>query len=421
MRKFMDENFLLTTETSQKLYHNYAKDMPIFDYHCHLPAEEIANDKSYDNITQLWLYHDHYKWRAMRSFGIDEKYITGDATDEEKFYEFAKMMPYLIGNPIYHWSHLELRKYFNITKTLSEKTAKDIWEDANLHIKEDNLTAIKLIEISNVHYIGTTDDPIDNLEFHKNIKANSDINFTVAPSFRPDRVLKIQNKDFIEYIQNLEVCSKMKIENIDDLIQSLEKRLELFIENECTISDHSLEDLNFIETSKKEANEIFIKALNKEILSNEECIKYFTYVFLELGNMYAKNNIVMQLHIGALRNNNTKKFNQIGADAGFDSIDDTNIAKPLSKLLDALNNNELPKTILYCLNPKDNEVIATMCGNFQDGNIAGKMQFGSGWWFNDQKDGMNRQLMALSQLGILSKFIGMLTDSRSFTSYVRHD
>lgn len=422
MKTFMDKDFLLNSDTAKTLYHNHAAKMPIFDYHCHLPAVEIAEDKTYENITQMWLYHDHYKWRAMRSFGIDEKYITGDATDFEKFNEFAKMMPYLIGNPIYHWSHLELRRYFNIEETLSEKTAEIIWEKAKLSIKENNLSARKLIEMSNVVYIGTTDDPADDLIYHKKIREDESFNCKVRPTFRPDKALKIKNEGFIDYIKTLGKLENIEIKTYSELLKVLKNRLDFFVENGCNITDHSLERVYFEPSTIEEVEEIFVKVLSDETISDKEAHKYITFTLISLGKMYSEKNLVMQLHIGALRNNNTRMFNKVGVDAGFDSIDDGEIAYSLSKILDSLDvEDKLPKTIIYCLNPKDNEVLGTMIGNFQGGGIAGKIQFGSGWWFNDQKDGMERQLMALSQLGLVSKFVGMLTDSRSFLSFTRHE
>ena len=422
MKKFMDQDFILTNDTAKNLYHNNAVKMPIFDYHCHLPAVEIAQDKEYENITQMWLYHDHYKWRAMRSFGINEKYITGDSSDFEKFYEFAKMMPYLIGNPIYHWSHLELKRYFNVEETLSEKTAKDIWEKCNNVIAKDRLTARKLIKMSNVVYIGTTDDPIDDLIYHKEINNDNSFGCEVRPTFRPDKALKIQNKEFNNYIKELGQIENTQIKDYDTLINILEKRLDYFVNNGCNITDHSLERVYFENSSKEDVESIFVKVLAGEEITLKEAQKYTTRTLIELGKMYSERNMVMQLHIGALRNNNTRMFNLVGTDAGFDSIDDGEIAYSLSRILDSLDiEDKLPKTILYCLNPKDNEVLGTMIGNFQGGEITGKIQFGSGWWFNDQKDGMERQLMALSQLGLTSKFVGMLTDSRSFLSFTRHE
>lgn len=422
MKKFMDNDFILSSETAKTLYHNNASKMPIFDYHCHLPAVEIAQDKKYENLTQMWLYHDHYKWRAMRSFGIDEKYITGNATDFEKFYEFAKMMPYLIGNPIYHWSHLELKRYFNVDETLSEKTAKDIWEKCNREIVENKLTAKRLIKMSNVVYIGTTDDPVDDLVYHKLISEDKNFECEVRPTFRPDKALKIQSKDFKGYIEVLGKTEGVKIKDYETLTKVLEKRLNYFVDHGCNITDHSLERFYFEPSTKEEVSNIFVKVLAGKEIDSKEAQKYTTFTLIELGKMYSERNMVMQLHIGALRNNNTRMFNLVGVDAGFDSIDDGEIAYSLSKLLDSLDiENKLPKTILYCLNPKDNEVLGTMIGNFQGGQVAGKVQFGSGWWFNDQKDGMERQLMALSQLGLISKFVGMLTDSRSFLSFTRHE
>lgn len=421
MIKFMDNDFLLNCEVSKKLYHNHAKKMPIFDYHCHLVPKEIAEDYKFKNLAEMWLYYDHYKWRAMRSFGIDEKYITGNASDYEKFYEFAKMMPYLIGNPIYHWSHLELKRFFGIEETLSEKTAKQIWEKCNEIIEKQNLTAKKLIEMSNVCYIGTTDDPIDELKYHKQLE-NDDFKCIVKPTFRPDKAMKIQNENFVQYINDLSKCTQINIKCFDDLKKALENRLDYFCKNGCVITDHSLERITFYSFNDKEIDNIFTKALNGEKISQQEACKYYCALLIQLGQMYYKRDMVMQLHIGALRNNNSKMFNKIGVDCGFDSIDDGEIAYTLSKILDGMDKeNRLPKTILYCLNPKDNEVIGTMIGNFQGDNIKSKIQFGSGWWFNDQKDGMERQMMALSQLGLISQFVGMVTDSRSFLSYVRHE
>lgn len=422
MRKFMDDNFLLSTDTAITLYHEYAKNMPICDYHCHLNPKEIAEDKRYSNITEIWLGGDHYKWRTMRSFGIEEKYITGDASDYEKFQAFAKVMPYLIGNPMYHWSHLELKRYFGIEETLSPKTCESIWNRCNEIINSDNFSARAMIKKSNVKYIGTTDDPIDNLEYHIQISKDENFDCEVRPSFRPDKALKIQGEGFADYINLLGKTENIEINDYETLLNVLEKRLDFFVENGCQITDHSLERVYFRQATLEEVDAIFKKALNGEELSIEEIEKYSTLTMISLGRMYSKRNMVMQLHIGALRNNNTRMFKKLGADVGFDSIDDGEIATGISRLLDSLDiTDELPKTILYCLNPKDNEVLGTMVGNFQGGGVAGKIQFGSGWWFNDQKDGMERQMMALSQLGLISQFVGMLTDSRSFLSYTRHE
>lgn len=422
MKKFMCEDFLLSNETAKVLYHNHAKNMPIFDYHCHLIPSEIAEDKKYNNITEIWLYGDHYKWRAMRSFGIDEYYITGEATDFEKFKAFAKTMPYLIGNPIYHWSHLELKRYFGVDETLNENNAEEIWNKCNEVIQKTDFSARAIITKSNVKYIATTDDPADNLEHHIKIAKYENFDCEVRPTLRPDKAVKIGNEGFAEYIKVLGQTENTTITNYKELMEVLEKRVEFFVENGCTITDHALDRVYFKNTNEEEVNEIFIKAINGETLAQDEIEKYATLTMINLGRIYHKHNMVMQLHIGALRNNNTRMFKKLGPDVGFDSIDDGEVAQPLSRLLDTLDGEDkLPKTILYCLNPKDNEVLGTMLGNFQGGGIAGKIQFGSGWWFNDQKDGMERQMMALSQLGLLSQFVGMLTDSRSFLSYTRHE
>ena len=422
MKKFMCEDFLLSNETAKVLYHNHAKNMPIFDYHCHLIPSEIAEDKKYNNITEIWLYGDHYKWRAMRSFGIDEYYITGESTDFEKFQAFAKAMPYLIGNPIYHWSHLELKRYFGVDETLNENNAEEIWNKCNEVIQKTDFSARTIITKSNVKYIATTDDPADNLEHHIKIAKDESFDCEVRPTLRPDKVVKIGNEGFAEYIKVLGKTENTIITNYKELMEVLEKRVEFFVENGCTITDHALDRVYFKNTNEEEVNEIFIKAINGETLTQDEIEKYATLTMINLGRIYHKHNMVMQLHIGALRNNNTRMLKKLGPDVGFDSIDDGEVARPLSRLLDTLDGEDkLPKTILYCLNPKDNEVLATMLGNFQGGGVAGKIQFGSGWWFNDQKDGMERQMMALSQLGLLSQFVGMLTDSRSFLSYTRHE
>ena len=422
VKKFMDEDFLLQNETAKYLYHEHAKNMPIFDFHCHLIPSEIAEDKKYNNITEIWLYGDHYKWRAMRSFGIDEEYITGSKSDFEKFKAFAKAMPYLIGNPIYHWPHLELKTYFGVEEVLSEENAEEIWNRCNEVIQSDDFSARSIIKKSNVKYIATTDDPADNLEHHIKIAQDENFDCEVRPTLRPDKAVKIGNEGFADYIKVLGATENTTITNYTELMNVLERRIEFFVENGCTITDHAMDRVYFRNTNEEEVNAIFMKAINGECLTQEEIEKYSTLTMVNLGRIYSKHNMVMQLHIGALRNNNTRMYKKLGPDVGFDSIDDGEVAQPLSRLLDTLDGEDnLPKTILYCLNPKDNEVLGTMLGNFQGGGIAGKIQFGSGWWFNDQKDGMERQMMALSQLGLLSQFVGMLTDSRSFLSYTRHE
>ncbi|MGL5702310.1 MAG: glucuronate isomerase, partial [Cetobacterium sp.] len=412
MRKFMDSDFLLKSDVSKKLY-EYAEKMPIFDYHCHLNPKEIAENKSYENITQIWLYGDHYKWRAMRSNGIDEKYITGDATDFEKFLAFAETMEYAYGNPLFHWSHLELKRYFGIEEVLNRKTAEVIWNKANELLKTEDFRAKKLIERSNVKALCTTDDPIDTLEYHQEILKDENFKVKVLPTFRPDKAIYLEKEDYLIWLKNLEKVSEERIETFEKLVAVLETRVEYFKANGCLVTDHSLEAPFFTRDSENKIEEIFKKRLADEKLTKEEADIYKTEIFLALGKIYYKNDLGMQLHMGALRNNNERMFKRLGADVGFDSIADNNYGEVLSKLLNSLDvNGELPKTILYCLNPKDNEVLGTMIGNFQNSDTPGKIQFGSGWWFNDQKDGMIRQMTALSQLGLLRRFVGMLTDSR---------
>lgn len=422
MKEFLNDNFLLNSEAAVELYHNYAKEMPIFDYHCHLNPEEIANDKSFRNITEIWLGGDHYKWRAMRSNGVDEKYITGDASDYDKFIAWAKTVPYCIGNPLYHWSHLELKRFFGIDLIINEENADEIWERANELLKQKEFTAKQLIKNSNVKALCTTDDAIDTLEFHKKIREDKEFNVKVYPALRPDKGINIQNDTFVPWMKALSEISEVKIENYGDFINALELRVEYFHQEGCRLSDHGLDKLFYKESTDEEANEIFAKAMKGEALSNDEVDKYKTRTLLNLAKMYNKRNWTMQLHIGALRNNNSRMFKVLGPDTGYDSINDGNIAEALSKLLNEIDKtNELPRTILYCLNPNDNYLLGTMIGNFQGGGIPGKIQFGSGWWFNDQKDGMKDQMSALANLGLLRRFVGMVTDSRSFISYTRHE
>ncbi len=422
MNTFINENFLLNNKTAIKLYHEYAKDMPIYDYHCHLDPKEIWEDKRFNSITEIWLNGDHYKWRAMRSNGITEEYITGNKSDYEKFLAWSKTVPNCIGNPLYHWTHLELKRYFNIDELLNESNALEIWEKCNSILENEGFSARGLINKSNVKMIGTTDDPTDSLEYHKKIKKEGTLKAKVLPSFRPDNALDINKEGFSKWIQKLSEVSGITIKKYKDLLDALKDRIDYFNEVGCRISDHSLSYVPYKETSESEVEEIFQKAMDSKKVSIEEESKYKTYTLIFLGKLYASLGWTMQFHIGAMRNNNTKMFNILGGDAGFDSINDYNIAIPLSRLLDALDKeNSLPKTILYALNPKDNYVIGSMLGNFQGDGISGKIQFGSGWWFNDQKDGMIRQMTDLANLGLLAHFIGMLTDSRSFLSYARHE
>jgi len=442
MRQFMDQDFLLTNEVAKTLYHSYAKDMPIYDYHCHLSSKEIAENKSYDNITQLWLGGDHYKWRAMRSNGVSEDFITGNQSDYDKFLAFAKSIPYTIGNPMYHWTHLELKRYFGIDAILNETTAPDIWNRCNELLATDEFRAKSLITRSNVSVICTTDDPVDNLQYHTLIAEDAHFNTIVMPTFRPDKGINIHLATFLPWIEQLETVVGKKITVFNDLLQALEQRVDYFHSIGCRLSDHALDEVDyqsvldmkkslmqepqtdsvFQEGLLEQANVIFIKACQGEVLSCAEVTLYKSMVLHFLGKAYAKNGWVMQLHIGALRNNSSRMHQLIGPDTGFDSINDTVFARNLSQLLNDLDTLDLlPKTILYVLNPRDNYVIGTMIGNFQGGGIPGKIQFGSGWWFCDQKDGMIDQMKTLSQLGLISRFVGMLTDSRSFLSYIRHE
>jgi len=422
MRNFMDEDFLLLNDTAVRLYHDYAKDMPIYDYHCHLNPKEIWENKQYNNITELWLYGDHYKWRAMRANGIEEKYITGDADDFEKFKKWASTVPYTIGNPLYHWTHLELQRYFGIYELLNEETAETIWNKANEMLKQEDFTPRGLIKKSNVKLVGTTDDPLDDLRYHEKIKTLDDFDTKVVPTFRPDKGLDINKDTFKDWVNRLEEIRGKEINSFEEYLDALEERINYFHERGCRLSDHSFEYVPYRQAHSEKLNEIFSKGRNQENISLEEEEAFKTAVMVFLGKQYAKLGWAMQLHIGAMRNNNTRMFRQLGPDTGFDSIHDHNIAYNLSRFLDALDvENALPRTILYTLNPKDNYVLAAMTGNFQGDGIPGKIQFGSAWWFNDQKDGMEEQMKVLANIGLLSRFIGMLTDSRSFLSYTRHE
>ena len=420
MKKFMDKDFVLKTATAQKLYHDYAENMPIFDFHCHLPIEEIYNDRKFANITECWLGGDHYKWRLLRELGVDESYITGDKDPYEKFLKYAEVMPYAIGNPIYHWTHLELQRYFDIQDTLSTKTAKEIYDKCNK--KLETLTARTLIKNSNVKKLFTTDDPIDDLHFHKLLKEDKSFDVEVAPAFRPDKAINIELPTYVPYIAKLADVANVKIDGIDSLCEALTKRIEFFDSVGCVCSDHALDVVMFAPADRDQVDKIVKKALAGDDLTQLEIEQYKGYVLVHLGKQYSRLHWVQQYHIGALRNNSRRYMGLLGPDTGFDAIEDQTFAKKLSMLMDTLDStDELPKTILYCLNPRDNEVLATIRNCFQQAGIVGKIQFGSAWWFNDQKDGMEKQLTALSQLGLVSKFVGMLTDSRSFLSYTRHE
>lgn len=422
MSSFLTEDFLLDTDFARRLYHEYAKDQPIFDFHCHLPPEQIAEDYQFNNLYDIWLKGDHYKWRAMRTNGVDESLCTGNASDFDKYMAFAQTVPYTVGNPIYHWTHLELRRPFGITdRLLNPETAKGIWDECNEKLAQKEFSARGIMQQMNVKMVGTTDDPIDSLENHAKI-AQDGFPVKVLPSWRPDKAFKIDADIFVEYLDKLATAADVEISGFASLLDALTKRLDHFDAHGCKVSDHALDTVPFGRASEAELDQMIAARRQGKTLTSAQSQAFQTEVLLFLGREYNRRGWVQQYHIGALRNNNTLRLQQLGPDTGFDSIHDEPIAANLSRLLDAqATTDELPKTILYCLNPRDNEVLGTMIGNFQGSGIPGKMQFGSGWWFNDQKDGMQRQMTQLAQLGLLSRFVGMLTDSRSFLSYTRHE
>lgn len=421
-KAFLSEDFLLDTESGRALYHDYAADMPIFDYHCHLPASEVAEDRQFENLTQVWLHGDHYKWRGMRTDGVAEKYCTGDASDEEKFMKWAETVPHTLRNPLYHWTHLELKRYFGINKLLSPETAKEIYDECSEKLSSPEYSARGLMKMMNVKAVCTTDDPADDLAHHSAIKSDG-FEIDVTPAFRPDQAMAVEDaKSYNAYLDKLGESADKNIESYDDLLSALRARHKFFGEMGCVTSDHGLGAPVADDFTEKEVKDIFSNIRAGGVLDQVQAGKLKSALMIEFGRMDSEHGWVMQLHMGALRNNNTRMFEKIGRDIGFDSIGDYEIGVPLSKFLDSLDRTEeLPKTILYNLNPRDNELLATMIGNFQDGSCPGKMQFGSGWWFLDQKDGMEKQLETLSTLGLLGRFIGMLTDSRSFLSYPRHE
>lgn len=409
---FIHDDFMLGNETGRRLFHNYAEKMPIIDYHCHLDPKIIAEDHQFRNITELFLGGDHYKWRAMRSNGVDERYITGDAPDREKFQKWAETMPYLLGNPLYHWTHLELKRYFDIDEVLCPDTAEMIWNRCNALLAKEEFSARNLILRSNVKVICTTDDPADSLCYHQKLKAEG-FPVRVLPTFRPDKAVNVDLETFVPYMQTLGVSS------YDALIATLQDKIDYFHQNGCRLSDHALDVIPY---ATGDPSKVFEKAMHGEAITKEEADCFKTAVISACAEKYEALGWTMQLHIGAMRNNNQKMYQALGADTGYDSINDLSIAKPLALFMDALERKDaLPKTILYTLNPKDNYVLGTMLGNFQKAPTPGKIQFGSGWWFNDQRDGMESQMRALANLGLLSRFVGMLTDSRSFVSYPRHE
>lgn len=421
---FITEDFLLGTETAKKLYHEYAKNMPIIDYHCHLPPKDIAEDRIFQNMTELWLAGDHYKWRAMRTCGVDEKYITGEANDWEKFKAWAETVPKTLRNPLYHWTHLELKKPFGISdRLLNGETAEGIWKECNEKLATNDFSTRGIINKMNVEVICTTDDPTDTLEYHKKIQNDPSCNVKVYPAFRPDKAMSVENPAaFKEWITKLSEMTNIDIKTVQDLLQALRKRHDYFDSMGCRLSDHGIEEMYAEDYTDREIKEIFGKVLSGKDLSQKEILKFKSAMLYEFGIVDHEKGWVQQYHVGALRNNNTRMYKKLGPDTGFDSMGDFEMARPMAKFFDRLDReNKLTKTIIYNLNPRDNELIATMIGNFQDGSVPGKMQFGSGWWFNDQKDGIEWQLEALSNMSCLSQFVGMLTDSRSFLSFPRHE
>ena len=422
MKHFLDENFLLSNKTAQKLYFEYAKDMPIIDYHNHLPPNEIAENKKFDNITRVWLNGDHYKWRAMRTNGIDESFITGNKSDYEKFEKWAETVPYTLRNPLYHWTHLELQRYFGIKETLSPATAKQIWETTEAKLQTDDFRVRGLLEKMNVKLVCTTDDPVDNLEFHQQIKEDN-WGTKVIPAFRPDQAMNVDSaKGFNDYLLALEKSASVSIGKFDDYLTALKKRHDYFVSNNCCVSDHGLEEIYAEDYTDAEIKNIFDKIRSGKELSYTENRQFKSAMLVQFAEWDYEKGFVQQYHLGAIRNNNSRMMNKLGPDTGWDSIGDFSQARALAKFLNRLDtNNKLGKTIIYNLNPADNELFATMIGNFNDGSAVGKVQWGSAWWFLDQKDGMTRQINALSNMGLLSRFVGMLTDSRSFLSFPRHE
>ncbi|HOK36381.1 MAG TPA: glucuronate isomerase [Paludibacteraceae bacterium] len=423
MKKFLDENFLLQNETAQQLYHKHAEKLPIIDYHCHLIPAMVAEDYQFKTLTEIWLGGDHYKWRAMRTNGVDEKYCTGkDTSDWEKFEKWAETVPYTVRNPLYHWTHLELKRAFGIEKLLSPKTAREIYEECTAKLQTKEYSAKNLMRKFNVEVVCTTDDPVDSLEYHAKVKKEG-FEIKMLPAWRPDKAMAVENPTvFRAYIEKLGQTADVNIVVFDDLITALRKRHDFFSEMGCKLSDHGIEEFYAEDYTENEIKTIFNKVYSGKELTKEEILKFKSAMMVIFAELDWEKGWVQQFHYGAIRNNNTRLFKLLGPDTGFDSIGTFTTAKAMSKFFDRLDvQNKLTKTIIYNLNPADNEVVATMIGNFQDGSVPGKMQFGAAWWFLDQKDGIEKQLNTLSVLGLLSRFVGMLTDSRSFLSYPRHE
>jgi glucuronate isomerase len=424
MKPFLSENFLLQTKSAERLYHDYAADMPIFDYHCHLPVAEIADNKNFTNLTAIWLHGDHYKWRAMRANGIDETYITGTASDKDKFRAWAATVPKTLRNPLYHWTHLELKNPFGISDTLlSPATADTVYDTCSAMLQQENFSTRGLLKHMKVKVICTTDDPLDTLEHHRKISTDQDFSTKVLPTWRPDRAMATEDPaTFNQWVDRLAVCTGRDIVSYADFHDSLRERHTFFHEMGCRLSDHGIEEPYAEHYTEAEVTAIFAKIRSGQQLTQQETLAFKSAMLFEFAVMDHDRGWTQQFHFGTLRNNSSRAFRDLGPDTGYDSIGDFTMGRNLNRFLDRLDSGDrLTKTILYVLNPRDNEMIATLIGNFQDGRIPGKIQFGSGWWFNDQKDGMERQMNALSTMGLISRFVGMLTDSRSFLSYPRHE
>lgn len=422
MKPFLDEDFLLQTNTARQLYHEYSKAMPIIDYHCHLPPDQIAEDRHFENLTQIWLYGDHYKWRAMRTNGVDESYCTGNQSDFAKFQKWAETVPYTVRNPLFHWTHLELQRYFGVTEVLNGKSARRIYDQCNEQMQSPDFSVRNLLRRMNVETVCTTDDPTDSLEHHQKI-AEDGFEISVLPTFRPDKAMAVEDAAaFNQYVGKLEAASGVSIGSFDDFMAALQQRHDYFAAMGGKLSDHGLEQIYAEDYTEAEIKAIFDKVRAGRSLDGGEVLKFKSAMLVYLAEMDWAKGWTQQFHLGALRNNNSRMLRQLGPDTGWDSIGDFSQGRALAKFLNRLDTNDkLAKTVLYNLNPADNELMATMVGNFNDGSVAGKVQFGSGWWFLDQKDGMEKQMNALSNMGLLSRFVGMLTDSRSFLSYPRHE
>ena len=423
MKTFMDKDFLLDNDTAKTLFHDYAEKTPVLDYHCHINPREIAEDRRFDNITQVWLGGDHYKWRFMRSCGVDEKYITGDASDKEKFLKWAECLGKAIGNPLYHWSHLELQRYFGYHGTLNKNTAEEVWDLCNAKLAEPSMSVRSIIRNSNVTLICTTDDPVDSLEWHKKIAEDPSFTVKVLPAWRPDKAMNIEKPDYLDYLEKLAAVTDVpEIATLEALKEALKKRMAFFASMGCNVSDHALEYVMYCPASEDDVEAIFLKRRNRIPLTKEEELKFKTAFMLFVGEQYHDLDWAMQLHYGCKRDNNTLMYEKLGPDTGYDCINNYAPSSQMADFLNALNQNDkLPRTVIYSLNPHDNQAIGTILGCFQDSTAAAKIQQGSAWWFNDHKTGMIEQMTSLANLGNLSGFVGMLTDSRSFLSYTRHE